>query len=210
MNDWLIRRLVLDLRPVKRLRSPERRSVLFSAVALLLLTLAVALANPRTDLVERLHDPAYLVETLFLLLLFCGTAFAALRSGVPGAELTGAKLLVGLAVVVWALTIASQGVRASPPVDVRSGLSCLRRTLVMVVVPAWSLAALVRRAMPLDGRASGSLVMLAASTLAVLGTRALCARDDVSHALMWHVAPIAVLAIMGWCGGRVWLGSAAR
>lgn len=203
MNDRLIEQLVLDLQPVRRLPSPGRRLLLFAGLVLPLLMLAAALVGPRADLSLKLQDRSFVAETALLLLFFFSATLAALRSAVPGAGRNGAGRLITVAVVVWALLVASQGVSAFPAIELRSGLSCLRRTLLVGIAPTWVLVTMVRRAAPLEPQTSGSLVMFSASTLAVLGTRALCARDDVAHSLIWHVAPVALLAFLGWCVGRI-------
>lgn len=205
MNDWPIAQLVLDLHPVRRLPSPGRRLLRFAGLALPLLVLAAGLAGPRADLLLKLRSPSYVAETALLLLFFFAATLAALRSAVPGAGWNGAARLVILALVVWALAVAAQGFDTSPTIEPRSGLSCLRRTLLFGVAPAWALATMVRRAAPLDAQASGALVMFSASVLAVLATRVLCARDDVAHALVWHVAPVALLALVGWHAGQLCL-----
>jgi hypothetical protein len=174
-----------------------------------LLTVAVGFVGLRADLSLKLQDPSYVVETALLLVFFCAGTLAALRSAIPGAGWNGTTRLVIVAVVVWALLIAAQGASASSPIELRSGLSCLRRTLFLAIAPLGALVTLVRRAAPLDTKASGSLVMFSVGTLAVLGTRLLCARDDVAHALIWHVTPVALLALLGWFGGRVCLSERA-
>lgn len=209
MNDRLIAQLVLDLHPVVRLPSPGRRLLRFAGLALPLLALAAGLAGPRADLLLKLRSPSYVAETALLLLFFFVATLAALRSAVPGAGWNGATRLVILAVFVWALAVAAQGFNTSPAIELRSGLSCLRRTLLFGVAPAWALATMVRRAAPLDTQTSGALVMFSASILAVLATRVMCARDDVAHALSWHVAPVALLALVGWCFGQICLSERA-
>jgi hypothetical protein len=204
MSDDLIERLVLDLQPVKRLRSPALRTIQFACLAIAAVAAAVSFGALRADLAAKVRDPSYLAESGLLFVLFGGATFAALRSGVPGAKLGSASLLVGLSASAWLLIVGAH--YHSPPgaIDLASGLACLRRTLVLGALPACGLLAMMRRSAPLATGTSGSLVMISAGALAVLGTRILCAKDDAVHVLAWHIAPIALLALLGWFVGRAW------
>lgn len=209
MSDDLIGQLVRDLQPVKRLRSPTRRTIQFACLAVAAMAAAVVFGALRADLAAKLRDPSYLAETGLLFVLFGGATFAALRSGVPGAKLGSASLLVGLAASAWLLIVGAH-YRAPDAIDLASGLACLRRTLALGALPAYGLFAMMRRSAPLEAGTSGSLVMVSAGALAVLGTRVLCAKDDAMHVLTWHIAPVGLLALLGWFVGRVWLGGRAR
>lgn len=205
MNDRLIEELVLDLRPVRRLRSPGVRLLYFAVLAVPSLIATASFLGPRADLSQILGNPSYVLETLLLVILCYGATLAALRSGVPGAELTAAARLLTLGVVLWALAVAARGFSSSMTFEPKSGFSCLRRSLLLVTPLAWALFAMVRRAAPLDQRLSSALVMVSSSTLVMLATRVLCARDDALHALTWHIGPVVLLSQCGWCFGRRWL-----
>lgn len=210
MSDDLISELVRDLQPVKRLRSPARRTIQFACLAVTALAAAVVFGALRADLAAKLRDPSYLAESGLLFVLFGGATFAALRSGVPGAKLGSASWLVGLAASAW-LPIVGAHYHAPPGgIDLASGLACLRRTLALGALPACGLFAMMRRSAPLEAGISGSLVMISAGALAVLGTRVLCAKDDAMHVLAWHIAPVGLFALLGWFVGRVWLSRRAR
>lgn len=209
MSDELIERLVLELEPVKRLGSAARRSARFGGLALATTAASVWLLGLRADLALRLCDPSYLTESGLLGLLFAFATLAALRSGVPGAELRSLGWLVTLAGAGWCLEVAISRASVLTALFFPSGLACLRRTLLLGVVPAGWLLLLLRRSAPVDRRASGSLAMVSVGALAILGTRCSCAKDDAAHVLAWHVTPLALLALGGWLMGPAWLSRPA-
>ena len=74
--------------------------------------------------------------------------------------------------------------------------------LGLALVPAAMGMTMLRRAAPeLRGWARLCLA-LAACSLAMLGTQAICARDAAGHVLAWHVAPVAATALVGAALGR--------
>jgi hypothetical protein len=195
MSDRLIERLVHELEPVRPLASPLVRAARYAALAVGCVAVAVVLAGPRADLGARLLAPSFLVETGALLSLFFAATLAALASGVPGAKLGATVGACALSLVLWLTAILSHGALAGDALA--GGLSCLGRSTLLGLVPGLGLALLLRRAMPLDRSRSGLLAALAVAALAVLGTRALCPRDDALHALAWHFAPVLVAAFLG-------------
>jgi hypothetical protein len=202
MSDELIRRLVLDLQPVNRLERPIRRSVRFALLAGLATAIEVLVVGTRADLVGKLLEPIYLTETAILLVLFSGATFAALCSGVPGVKLSAATWLVVLAAGAWLLIVGHATGGEAQAVGLVSGAACVRRTLLLATLPGLLLFAMLRRSVPLEAKISGAFAMVSAGALAVLGTRLLCAKDEAAHVLTWHIAPLAVLALLGWFIGR--------
>lgn len=210
MSDNLIRELARDLRPVERLASPARRSACFAFYAVAIVLVGARLAGIRADLYLKLRDPGYLTETVVLLALFGAATFASFCAGIPGARLRRTTTVVALAAGAW-LALGIVGYLATPAtLSLQSGLACVRRTLLLSVVPTSILFAMLRRSAPLEAGISGSLAMTATGTLAVLATRVACGRDDGMHVLLWHALPLAALAVLGSLIGRIcldWLDS---
>jgi len=210
MTDDLIERLVLDLEPVKALRSPRQRSIQFMLLAAFATSVTVNLLGLRPDLAAKLADPSYVGETGALLVLFGAATVAALRSGVPGAKLAAAVGIVAAAAGIWLLIVGVRYGAGQGALGLSSGLACVRRTLLLGVLPAWVLLAMVRRSAPVEAGVSGALAMVAAGAVAVLGTRILCGKDDATHVFIWHIAPLALLALLGWLFGRVGFSALAQ
>lgn len=198
----MIHRLVLDLQPVKRLTTPARRSLQYGLPAALLTVVSTGLAGVRADLLLKLHEPAYLTETALLVALFAGAAVAAFSSGVPGVRLRSALWLLGLVTSAWLILVVTRYFALPAAFSLESGIACVRRTLLLGVFPAAAFFVVLRGSAPLEAGTSGALVMTSAGALAILGTRALCGKDDGMHVLLWHVLPLASLAVLGSLLGR--------
>ncbi len=87
-NDLLIRSFSADLKPVRRLRSVDLRTVVWAAFALLCVSIGTCALGTRPDLAGKIRDPAFLCEGALLLALFALSARTAFQASVPGAEPT--------------------------------------------------------------------------------------------------------------------------
>lgn len=215
MNDKLIHDLVRDLTPVARLASPLRRSLYFALASAPVTLLLAAHSGLRADLGAKLVDPTFAFETLSLLTLFAGAALAALTSAIPGLSAKPALRLMAGGAGAWLFLIACLAVtgvgsspiafaRLSEPAFLASGFACLCRSLLLATLPMLILVSMVRRARAAHAtvaRLTGALVFVCAGTLAVLGTRLVCAKDDAQHVLTWHAMPLVILALAGWILG---------
>ena len=69
--------------------------------------------------------------------------------------------------------------------------------LGLAFAPAATGLIMLRRAAPRQRGWVGLCTVLAACSLAMLGTQAVCARDAAGHVLVWHAAPVAAAALVG-------------
>ena len=196
-SDELVRSLVADLRPVRRLRSSGTRTLLWAAFALACVCAGAYAFGTRTDLSAKLHDPSFLAEGASLLLVFLLSGRGAFRFSVPGMERRKtAPALPLFGVLAWLLLIAARHSSASEPVA-PAGLGCCVRMICLALTPTLGLWWMLRRAAPLERGWTGLLALLSAGSLAVLGTQAICAKDEPLHLLLWHFAPLLVVVLLG-------------
>lgn len=213
-TDALVQALVRDLAPVRRLRGVDSRAALWMAAATactLVLTLAI---GARPDLAARLADPGQLAETAALLLAFLGATRCGFQLSVPGLAPTALQAVVpAVALAIWILHIAerwSTGAAELAAMSWPGGLPCVARLLALALVPIAIGVRMLRRAAPGHRRWAGLCLALAAGSLAMLGTQMICPRDAAGHVLVWHVAPVAALALLGGALGRRALGTRRR
>ncbi len=74
--------------------------------------------------------------------------------------------------------------------------------LALAIVPATSGLIMLRRAAPRQRGRVGLYAALAACSLAMIATEAVCPRDIAGHVLAWHVAPVAAAALIGAAVGE--------
>ncbi len=199
-TDALVRDLVLDLEPVRRLRGAGRRTVVWGGLALVLVTLGTWVLGLRPDLFQRLADPAYLAETGALLFVFATASTSAFQLGVPGSDggwTQRARPVAGL--LAWALLV---GVRhagessAARPLALQ-GLWCVATLVALGLTPALLALVMLRRAAPLQRGWAGWCALVSAGALAMVGVQAVCGKDDAAHVLAFHVVPLVVATVAG-------------
>jgi hypothetical protein len=206
-NDELVRRLVRDLRPVRRLCGFERRALLWAAVALGWMALVCAAIPARPDLGRKLGDGWFLAEAAALVTLFVASARSAFRSSVPG--LGGVRSLPLVVLGVWVVLVgldpSGASLATAPPRFFLPGSPCAWKTILLVFAPALAAFAMLRRAAPLREGWTGLFALLACGALAMLGTQVVCRNDSLRHVLIFHVGAVLAAAAVGVAAGRLLL-----
>jgi hypothetical protein len=85
-TDDTIRKLVSDAKPVKRLDPPLRRFGRWLVISLLYVVTCLFWIGWRVDLQEVVASPAFIWQTLLLILLAMSSAWLAFSISVPGQE----------------------------------------------------------------------------------------------------------------------------
>lgn len=206
-TEEMVQVLGAGLEPVRRLRGAGSRTVVWSLFALAWVTAGAYALGPRADLLAKVRDPAFLVEGALLVVVSVLAGRTAFLLSVPGAEPDSHGRIVPLmGVLVWTCVIAGSQAAASDAV----AWSCAAKMCALTVLPAVTALFMLHRAAPLRPRWTGMFALLSAASLALLGTRLLCARDDPRHVLLWHLVPLLALVGLGARVGRWSLWRAAQ
>jgi hypothetical protein len=216
-TDALVRSLASDLVPVRRLGNVNTRTVLWAGLAALCVTLGTLALGVRSDLARKLFDVGYLVESAALIAVLISAARCAFCLGVPGIQLTPlAWTIPAAAWALWVLRVASRWPADGRAIELAAmpwvgGLPCIWRMLGLALAPAATGLIMLRKAAPRQQSWVGLCTVLAACSLAMLGTQAVCARDAAGHVLVWHAAPVAAAALVGAAvGPRILRRSSTR
>lgn len=207
-TDALVRSLTSDLTPVRRLRNVNTRTAWWVGLAALCVALGTFALGPRPDLARKLSDAAYLAESAALVAVFVSAARCAFRLGVPGLEPTTLAWTVPAAAwALWVLRVASRWSAGGMAIELAAmswggGVPCIWRMLGLALAPVATGLIMLRKAARWRRGWAGLCTALAASSLAMLGTQAVCVRDAAGHVLAWHVMPVAALALVGAAIGR--------
>jgi hypothetical protein len=198
-SEELIVLLAREGSPVRPLSPPGIRFARWAAFAVAVVALLVYLRVPRQDFPAVFGHPAYLIEFLATVATALLAAAAAFVLSVPGAERTRLSRWVPVAasgawlgLVAWALVG-----RAAPMTQLAREpwiYGCMVKTMTFAFVPSVVLFWMLRQAAPLDRRWSAGLAALAALSLGAVGTQIDCPIDRPAHLLLWHLAPVPVLA----------------
>lgn len=210
-TEEVVRSLVRDLQPVRRLRGVQSRARLWATFALSCVFLGAWALGPRADLPMKIGDPGYLGGSALLLSIFALSARSAFHLSVPGAERApGARALPILGLLLWATLLAtgaSAGTGGS--LSAADGWPCVWRMTCLALTPTLAALIMLRKGAPLSPGWTGWFALLSTSSLAILGTQALCAKDDPRHLFLWHLGPLLAASLTGVHLGR-WFFRPAR
>ncbi len=201
-TEDLIGRLVSDALPVKRSARPLVLFARWSAISVLYLAAGVLVIGAREDLANLWHEAGFLAHTLLVFSVAVLAATAAFTISIPVRQ---QRVLLGssaIALAAWLGWIVGALITASEP-HAGYGWKCLRNILVLAAPLGAVMYYMISRAAPLRTGMAGWLAALSAAAAADLATRFICRNDHALHALIWHLAPVVVLAGAGVGLGQV-------
>jgi hypothetical protein len=203
-TQTLIDTLVASATPVRRLRPPLVRAFSWLALAGAILALLAIGHGVRSDLVEHLRQPMFLVSIAAALVTGVLAAVAAFMVSLPDRS-QGWLLLPAPALIVWVGTIGygclTGGIAIEPGVQFHDTLQCFV-TLVLGSVPlAIALAVMLRHAAllrPVAATLAGALAVAAVTSSALALVHDV---DAAAMILVWNFGAAAVIAMLGGAFG---------
>ena len=82
--------------------------------------------------------------------------------------------------------------------------ACLAKVCLIAIVPAGVMLVLARRAAPLRPRRTAGWAALAGLAAGAVGAQVLCPIDVAAHLLIWHLAPVVALSLIGLLLPAAW------
>ena len=207
-TNELIKRLAADLEPVRPLRPPWARAVLWLALALPYVAAVVWGKLMMVDASQVGGDTRFMIEQAATLATAVTAAIAAFRSAIPGFDRR--FLLLPLAPLgLWLASVGHGCVQdwirlGADGLTIRPDWDCLPMATIIGIVPAAAIVVILRKGMPLHPRLTLALGALAVASVANFGLQFAHMRDASIMVLTWHLGAAAVLsALGGWLGDRV-------
>jgi hypothetical protein len=204
-TDDLIAQLAEDAAPVRPLRAPLLRGLIWLVVALPPVLLVVALHGVQKSPAMVFGDTRAVIEALAMVATAVTAAVAAFASEVPGVQRRWLWLPL-LPLAVWVASVG-EGCLAEIGTAGASGLSlgsdgCLTPALLAGIVPAGVMLAMVRRGAPIAPVTTLALAGLAVAAVVNFGVMLFHVGDVSLSVLVWHGGAIAVVAAVAALGGR--------
>jgi hypothetical protein len=207
-TDEFIERLAANLKPVRPLRAPWARAVLWLGVAIPYVAAVVWGKLTMVDPAQAANDTRFMVEQAATLATALTAAIAAFRSAVPGFDMR--ILLLPIAPLgLWLASVGHGCVEdwlrlGADGLTIRPDWDCLPMATIIGIVPAAAIIVMLRRAAPLHPRLTLALAALAVASIANFGLQFAHVRDASIMVLVWHLGAAAALAALGgWLGKRV-------
>ena len=201
-RDDLIAALTEDVTPVRRVKNSDGIALLaFATIIAALMSIAI---YEWWDGLLTGEASGYFLITHGLLLLLGGASGAGLVSGAlprvgsqSSAAFWGAMMVAVLPVGAALSLLSGHGNHAHEGLNDPVAMMCVLGSLsaaaiVMVASVLW-----LRRGAPVSIERSAWLAGLAAGSLGTLAYGITCPLDTFSHVGLWHVAPVAISAVVG-------------
>lgn len=190
----LIDGLVTQIKPVRRLRPPVLRLMLWLALSIPATAAVVAAMGLRPDLAVKLADPVFLLQQLAALATAVAAGWAALVTCVPGEP----RWKLWAPVAPLALWMASLGRQCwdewlrlgAGGMEFHADFMCVPAIAMTSAVPALALVLAIRRGARLRSRYAVWWGSLAAAALANVGLRLFHPEDAALMVIVWQFGSV--------------------
>lgn len=206
-TEDLIRGLVINADPIRRLPPPWLRTVQWLSIALPAVAVVVLVMSPRDDLAAKLIEMRFLIEQAAALVTAVAAAIAAFHLVIPGSSRKLAFLPV-FPLAVWLGSLGQGCVQTWLRFDggwqVYPDWICFPSIVMVGAVPALTMITMLRRGTPMAPQLTVSLGALAAAALGNFGLRLFHYQDASLMVLVWQFGSVALLtALAGWSGKHI-------
>jgi len=198
----LIAALTEDLEPVKPVR-PAEGAVLIAFAALIAAVASIAVHDWWDGLLTGEASGYFLITHGLLLILGAASTVALVSSALPrvGARFDGplwGAIMLGIVPLGAVMSLLSgESSHAHEGLNDPVALMCTTSSLVAGALVLVAAALWLRRGAPVSIERSGWLAGLAAGSLGTLAYGITCPLDTLAHVGLWHVAPVAIGAVVG-------------
>ncbi|MBV8360017.1 MAG: DUF1109 family protein [Deltaproteobacteria bacterium] len=205
--EALIENSIKDFQPVKRLWSAGARLICWILLETAILSLAVWLRG-YDNLRILFHNSGQLAATGLFISASIATAFIALKSAIPGRELSRTQLALAIAVAAAAFGVELAGARFNQ-IPGAAPVSMLR-LFGFAALPWLSLFWAVRRGVPLQPEVTGAAVGFASFCFALALCQIVSQPIRLPNSVIVLVLSGATLIVLSTLAGRFWLNWIAR
>jgi hypothetical protein len=200
-TDHLIDRLAADFTPVRRLLSPTERAALWTALALVSVSLGVVYFGVRHDIATAWANPGLLTRLALLATTMWLSVVSAFRLSVPGGETRAFArwwplMLLGVLVAFSAAEVVAAWLVGDAGSPLRSW-TCVRKVAFVGIVPAIVSVTLISRGYAIEPRWTALLGVLAAGAAGALTSELACPIQAPIHIMLWHIAPVVASTAVG-------------
>jgi negative regulator of sigma F NrsF-like protein len=201
--EALIDHSIRDFQPAKRLWPAGVRLVCWILLEAAILILAVWVRGS-DNLRTLFHNSGQLLAAGLFISASIATAFLALKSAIPGREVTWQQLVMAIAIVAAAFTFEPPAGEPFP--GLLAGIPILTLQLFGLAALPWSvLFWAVRRGVPLQPERTGAIVGLAAFSLALGILRIIHYADGLANQRIWLATCGILITALSALAGGLWL-----
>lgn len=196
-TDDLIKSLGADLKPVKPLGCPARRTLPWVAFSALYVAIIVHYVGMRPDLAAMLKDGMFLFEIILVGIAALFTAAASVYMSVP--DMCGQKWLKPTALSltgVFFLWVLTQWFSHGMPLPAAHWDHCLNEAAIVALLPIAMLIYITKRGTTTTPILMSLMNITCVGALAYIALRLTCMSNDIGHIFIFHVVPFLVLGTL--------------
>lgn len=207
-NKDLIKSLTQDLVPVKPLRAHYIRSLLFLLIGYTLIFLGISFLGFRSDIDMIWENHSLLAQVSVLMSAGLLATFATFKLTLPCEKispLTWGMIILPIILIAGVIVFCAMNGTVedfTPVYKQEMIIERLQRIGMIAIIPTLLMIMMIKRGRPVHSSLIGLTSFLAITALSVTGCRLSCPIDSLYANLLWHYAPIAVLALLGFIFGR--------
>lgn len=193
MND-LINNLVSDLRPVKKIWTPKKRTMVFFVIQLITIFTFMWIRIPFSNNLLQLNSPLIALQFLFFLLTVLCTLFFTFKKIIPGQHSNRIIYifpLVSLVCLIISSYFLSGEVMILFP-DKRG--YCEVEIILLTIIPLSHLGYLIKKGFLFDKELL--MTTLIAGTLIPAGIMHIACKFNPTHALLYHLGPVFLITVV--------------
>ncbi|MFM9890948.1 MAG: NrsF family protein [Rickettsiales bacterium] len=202
-TDQLIAQLAGEPAP-KAAASPWRLSLRWLAFLTFYAAMVMAFSSARPDLLTALQQPFFALEILLLAGIVISAVLSAALMSFP--DLHQKRLLTFVPIFFFAafagVMVAALLADPSSSREAGKGMQCLSCISAYAVLPALLLLRAIARMATTRGASAGMLALLCAFAVGALLIRLREPTESIMHVMVWHYAPMLVVALIGLVLGR--------
>lgn len=207
-TDDLINQLGQQAKPIKPLRSPLMRAILWLFILGICMMIGIVTVGLRHDFMEIIMHPIFILEMASLLIAGICSVIATFQLSVPSEKVTPITwALLGLSSILLLSRMAICFIYSTPEslsayANSTVGLPIILEALAMSFVPAVVLFWLIKKGAPVRSGLTAVAGLLALSSFAAMGCRSICPMNDPAYIIIWQGLPLMVLIVIGLLIGR--------
>lgn len=202
-TETLIHNLSLQCRPIRPVGHPVKGFLIWVFASTLLLIAGILIVGPEHNVVS--SEPltnTFILPAVAMLCISLICTLSAFVMSIPNEEATKFSILPIFVLIVWfgLMTFLFASVDLH---DSRPGILCVLRIIGLSAAPGALLFYMLRRAAPMRTGLIGLFAAVGALGFGELGVQFLCHKSLLeTHAIVWHLVPVCVLAFVGVVIGR--------
>lgn len=197
-TEDLIAELAADDAPVPRFPRPTGMFGCWLVVAVVAITLFVALMGARADLAARLADARFVIDIALALATGLGAAWAAIMSALPGRP-RWQRLLPLIPTLLWLVSLVYGALPDKAPFQ--PDFVCLPLIAAMAALPSLVLVLVMRRGYVLSPCFGMFLAVGASASVAYIGLRFVHMEEAGRMIFVWQFGSVALVSLMASCFG---------